>query len=262
MTRQVPTRRFSANLGFLWTDRPLIEAVKAAHLAGFDAVECHWPYDTDPDALLSVLKDTGLEMLCLNTSRGDVQKGMFGLCALPGRESEARNYIDQALTYADKVGIPNIHVMAGIAEGASAEQSFISNLQYACDAAKACGKTILIEPINTQDVPGYFLKSLDEAIRIIALIDAPNLKLMFDCYHIQLIEGDVIRNLSRHLHHIGHIQFASVPSRGAPDGGELDYHQIFAHISSLGYDQPLGAEYRPKDGDTDASLGWLREMRK
>ena len=253
--------KFSANLGFLWTDRTLIDAVRAAHLAGFDAVECHWPYETPPEVLAGALAETGLSMLSLNTHRGDVSKGENGLCAVPNRQSEARAAIDQALAYAITVNIPNIHVMAGVTKGGAARDCFINNLSYGCEAAAAHGKTILIEPLNPHDAPGYFLSDLDQALAIIKAVGAPNLKLMFDCYHIQILHGDLTRALTRSFDAIGHIQFASVPSRGAPDsgpdGGEVNYHHIFAHIASLGYDAPLGAEYRPEGGDSDASLSWL-----
>ena len=249
--------QFSANLGLLWQELPLIEAVKAAHLAGFDAVECHWPYETAPEALAEVLAETGLSMLSLNAPRGDVAKGENGLSAVPHRSAEAKAAIDQALAYAVVAGIGHIHVMAGVASGDEAHQCFISHLAYACEQANAYGKTILIEPLNPYDAPGYFLSDLDQALAIIDAVGAPNLKLMFDCYHIQILHGDLTRALSRSLSAIGHIQFASVPARGAPDGGEVDYQHIFAHIASLGYHAPLGAEYRPEGGDSEASLGWL-----
>lgn len=249
--------KFSANLGFLWHELPLIEAVKAAHQAGFDAVECHWPYETPPLALAEVLAETGLLMLSLNTVRGDISKGENGLCALPHRRNEAKAAIDQAIAYASAASIPNIHMMAGIASGDEAHDCFISHLAYGCAQAAACGKTILIEPLNPYDAPGYFLSDLEQALAIIEEVGAPNLKLMFDCYHIQILHGDLTRALSRSMDAIGHIQFASVPSRGAPDGGEVNYQHIFSHIASLGYEAPLGAEYRPEGGDSDASLGWL-----
>ena len=249
--------KFSANLGLLWRDRPLIEAVQAAHRAGFDAVECHWPYETPPELLAQVLAETGLLMLSLNTVRGDVSKGENGLCAVPHRRNEARAAIDQALAYAVTANIPNIHVMAGVATGDEAHDCFISHLAYGCEQAARYGKTILIEPLNHYDAPGYFLSDLDQAIAIIEAVGAQNLKLMFDCYHIQILHGDLTRALTRYFDFIGHIQFASVPSRGAPDGGEVNYQHIFSHIASLGYQAPLGAEYHPDSGDSDASLGWL-----
>ncbi|WP_336055113.1 hydroxypyruvate isomerase family protein [Nitratireductor sp. CH_MIT9313-5] len=248
--------RFSANLGFLWKDRPLPDAIRAAKAAGFTAVECHWPYDVPAAQVLAALEETGLPMLGLNTSRGDVEGGENGLSALPGREEDARAAIDEALSYASAIGAANIHVMAGFAQGEEAERTFLANLDYACRSAIAHGITILIEPLNHYDAPGYFLSTTEQALRLIETLGAPNLKLMFDCYHVQLMEGDVSNRLKKHLAHIGHIQFASVPDRGAPDHGELFYPYLFATIEKLGYDAPLGAEYKPT-GSTDESLGWM-----
>ncbi len=252
--------RFSANLGFLWTDRPLPDAIRAAKAAGFDAVECHWPYGFAAEDLKAALNETGLTMLGLNTRRGDVAGGDNGLSALPGREAEARAAIDESIAYAAAIGTPNIHVMAGFASGRDARQTFIDNLAYACAQAAPHEITILIEPLNTYDAPGYFLTSTDQALAIIEAVAASNLKLMFDCYHVQLMEGDLTHRIDALLPSIGHIQFASVPDRGAPDHGEVNYSHIFKVIERLGYRTPLGAEYKP-DGDTDASLHWMRSLR-
>lgn len=243
---------FSANLGFLWADRPLAEAIYAAKEAGFAAVECHWPYDQPVDEVKAALTETGLPMLGLNTRRG--QPGENGLAALPGREADARAAINEAISYADKVDAVAIHVMAGFAEGEEAWQTFIANLRYACSAT---ARTILIEPLNRHDAPGYFLKNTDEARAIIEEIALPNLMLMFDCYHVGRNEGDVITRLTDLLPLVGHIQFASVPHRGPPDAGELHYPTIFNEIARLGWRKPLGAEYKPA-GPTKESLGWMR----
>ena len=199
-------------------------------------------------------------MLGLNTVRGNLADGENGLAALPGREDEARVAIDQALAYAAAINTPNIHVMAGFADGDAARETFVANLEYAAATAAKAGRTILIEPLNHYDAPGYFLNHTDQARAIIEDVAADNLKLMFDCYHIQILQGNLSRNLAANLDITGHIQFASVPDRGAPDAGEVNYHHIFAEIAALGYDAPLGAEYKPANGDTDASLGWLKEF--
>ena len=248
--------KFSANLGFLWNDRPLPDAIRAAKAAGFDAVECHWPYDVRSDAVKSALDETGLKMLGLNTRRGDVSAGDNGLSAIPGREAEARAAIDEAIAYALAIGTPKIHVMAGFASGYAAHQTFVANLQYACAQAAPHGITILIEPLNKYDAPGYFLTTTGQALEIIAAVAAPNLKLMFDCYHVQLMEGDLSNRIRALLPSIGHIQFASVPDRGAPDHGEINYDHVFRVISDLGYKAPLGAEYKP-GGNTEDTLGWM-----
>ncbi len=246
--------KFSANLGFLWTELSLPDAIRAAHKVGFEAVECHWPYDTDPSLIKSALDETGLPMLGLNTVRG--KEGENGLSALPGRETEARAAIDQAIAYATEIGAQNIHVMAGFAQGHEAEATFKANLTYACQQAAPHGITILIEPLNHYDAPGYFLSTSAQAKTIIEAVGQPNLKLMFDCYHLQIMEGDITRRLTDLMPLIGHIQIASVPDRAEPDHGELGHTHLFAHLDALGYAAPIGAEYKPKT-TTDAGLGWL-----
>lgn len=253
--------RFSANLGFLWADLPLPDAIRAAAAAGFDAVECHWPYDTDPGAVRAVLEETGLALLGLNTRRGDPAAGDFGLSALPGREAETIDAIDEAIAYARAVGAGHVHVMAGNASGAGARACFEGALRHACRAAAPHGLLVLIEPLNAHDAPGYFLKTTTQAIDIISEIGAPNLKLMFDCYHVGRTEGAVEARLRAVLPEVGHIQFAAVPDRGPPDHGEVDYPRLFQVISGLGWDRPLGAEYRT-GGDTAATLGWLAAARR
>ena len=246
--------RFSANLGFLWADLPLPDAIRAAARAGFDAVECHWPYDSDPAQVRAAVEKTGLPMLGINTAKGG--EGQFGLLALADEGRAARASIDQAISYAAAVGAANIHAMAGIASGAAAEAIFRANLHYACEQAAEYGITILIEPINAHDVPGYFLHSTNQAERLIAELGLPNLKLMFDCYHVAKMGENVLARLEALLPVTGHIQFASVPDRGSPDHGDLDYEEVFARLDEWGWEKPLGAEYRPA-GETSASLAWL-----
>ena len=252
--------QFSANLGFLWTELPLPNAIRAAHLAGFEAVECHWPYDTNPEFVNDVLHETGLRMLGLNTTRGNHLKGDNGLSALIDQKPQARAAIDQAVAYAVAVKCPKIHVMAGFASGDEAHETFIGNLRYACNEAEKHDLTILIEPLNEYDAPGYFLQTTDQALKIILEIEQSNLKLMFDCYHVQLMEGDLTQKLTRLMPHIGHIQFAGVPNRGRPDLSAVNYGHIFRHLSSLGYTAPLGAEYKVA-GSTEETLGWMNTMR-
>ena len=251
--------KLSANLGFLWADRPLPDAIVAAKAAGFDAVECHWPYSVDVKDISEALSETGLPMLGLNTRRGNTDAGENGLSALVGREHDARAAIDEAIHYAAALNVPKIHVMAGFASGPSAHVCFVENLRYACENAAQHGITILIEPLNKYDAPGYFLTTTQQGIEIISEVAQANLKLMFDCYHVQLMEGDVSHKLEALLPHIGHIQFASVPTRGTPDQGELNYAHVFEVIEKLNYTAPLGAEYKPS-GDTDASLGWMQTL--
>ncbi|MHA7775461.1 hydroxypyruvate isomerase family protein [Roseibium sp. M-1] len=252
--------KFSANLGFLWNERPLPEAIHAAKAAGFAAVECHWPYEVPANEVRSALAETGLAMLGLNTRRGNSDKGDNGLAALSGREREAREAILEAVEYAREIDARNIHVMAGKSAGEEAHRTFVANLKFACETAAPHGLTILIEPLNSYDAPGYFLSSTDQAISVMDAVAAENLKLMFDCYHVQLMEGDLTRRLKRLLPRIGHVQFASVPDRGPPDEGEIAYGHVFDVLNRLGYTAPLGAEYRPR-GPVEDSLDWLRRYR-
>jgi len=251
---------FSANLGFLWADLPLPAAIRAAKAAGFGAVECHWPYATPPTEITAALKDTGLEMLGLNTPKSAGSIGLFGLSALPGHEALARSVIDQSLSFANDIGARSLHVMAGMASGAEAQASFCAALSHACHQAQQGGMTILIEPLNRYDAPGYFLNSLAQAEEIITSVNHPNLKLMFDCYHVGRTEGDVIAQLQARLPLIGHIQFASIPNRKSPDQGTLDYTEVFAALDKLGWNRPLGAEYHP-DGATGNSLDWMNKYK-
>lgn len=252
---------FSANLGFLWQELALPDAIRAAKAAGFDAVECHWPYAHDPQVVRAALQETGLTMLGLNTARGDVAAGENGLLALPGREADARAAIRQALDYAGAIGALNVHVMAGKAVGRAAHETFIKNLSFAADQATQAGVTLLIEPLNHFDAPGYFLQTSAQAETIIAEVRSPLIKLMFDCYHLQIMEGDLSRRIERLMPIIGHIQIAAVPSRREPDGGEVNYVHIVQHLKKLGYARPLGAEYKPA-ASTEAGLGWLKLLRE
>ncbi len=253
--------RYSANLGFLFTELPLPQAIHAAKDAGFDAVECHFPYDVPAAEVAQALKDTGLTMLGLNTWPGDKAAGDFGLAALTGREEEAREAIRQAVDYAVATQTQAIHVMAGRTDGSDmAEATFRANLAYACDLAAPHGITILIEPINTRDVPNYHLSRTDHAIRTIDAVGKNNIKLMYDCYHMQIMQGDLAAHLRALLPVIGHIQIAAVPDRGEPDQGEVDYRWLLAQLEAMGYTAPVGAEYKPRNG-TAQGLGWLAQFR-
>ncbi|MCP5026030.1 MAG: TIM barrel protein [Actinomycetia bacterium] len=251
--------RFSANLGFLWADRSLPDAIRAAGKAGFDAVECHFPYHEDPAAVGAALADTNLPLLALNTVRGD-RDGDFGLAAIPGREAEARAAIDQAIAYGGEIGAGAVHVMAGRTTDDVGDHTFRANLGYAAELASAAGLQVLVEPINGRDIPGYHLTTVEHAGSIIDAVGHPGVRIMFDCYHVQIAQGDLLRRLETHLPLVGHIQFASVPNRAEPDEGELAYDRIFPTIDALGWNGYLGAEYRPRT-TTEEGLGWLGRQR-
>lgn len=252
--------RFSANLGFLWNDLPLAEGIRRAHQAGFAAVECHWPYDEEPEEVRRALAETGLPLLGLNTRKGD-RPGDFGLSAIPGREGEARAAIDEAFAFARSVGARAVHVMAGKAEWNEASlRSFADNLAHACDLALAQEITVLIEPINPRDVPGYALTTLEDAVTVRERLGREELKILFDCYHLQIMGGDLTHRFESVKEAVGHIQIASVPARAEPDEGEIAYERLLAAFDAQGWTGYVGAEYKPRAG-TDAGLGWLEAYR-
>lgn len=250
--------RLSANLGFLWTELELPDAIRAAKRAGFEAVECHWPYNVPVSDMKAALHETGLPLIGLNTQRG--QPGENGLSAVLGRSDEARAYIDEACAYAAELNCASIHVMAGFTDqGAEAEQIFVENLNYACEVAEKNQQTILIEPLNHVDAPGYHIATAETALRTIKSVDRTNLKLMFDCYHLQITQGDLARQLASCLPEIGHIQIAGVPDRGEPDAGEVNYTWLLAEIDRLGWQGYIGVEYKPRT-TTDAGLDWISRV--
>ncbi|MEP5760328.1 MAG: TIM barrel protein [Litoreibacter sp.] len=250
--------RISANLGFLWTDLSLPDAIRAAATAGFDAVEFHWPYSVDTRDVQTALHETGLPVVGLNTQRGN--PGENGLSAIPGRESEARVFIDEACSYAAAIECGSIHVMAGFTDGGTdAEKTFVENLIYACEVAEKNQQTILVEPLNSRDVPRYHMSTAEAALATIQSVGASNIKLMFDCYHLQIMQGDLARLFETNMDKVGHIQIAGVPDRGEPDQGEVDYRWLLQRFDALGWDGYVGAEYRPRT-TLDAGLGWMSRV--
>jgi len=254
--------RFSANISMLFGERPFRERIAAAAAAGFDAVECHFPFEENWNDLRARLTGAGLVMNGINTAPGGERE--FGLAALPGREDDFARAMDQALEWAVALGASTIHVMAGCPapqDRAWALDVYLQNLERACAMAKGVPVDLLIEPINRYDRPGYFLSRSDEAADIIADLRLPNLKLLFDFYHVQIMEGDLLRRFARHRSVIGHIQFASVPHRREPDEGETAYPAICCAIADAGWDRWVGAEYNPR-GKTEDGLGWLAAARR
>ena len=253
--------KLSANLGLRGPELSLCEYSGAAAKAGFDAVECHGPYAVPSSQVAIILQAVNLPMLGLNTRLGE-QSDDFGLAAVLGREAQVRSYIDEAVLYAQSIGCCNVHVMAGKTNGSQrAEAVYQANLAYACDLAAPYGITVLIEPINHRDVPGYHLSTVEAAIATIDAVGKPNLKLMFDCYHTQIMQGDVCRRLHMSLNYIGHIQIAAVPDRSEPNNGELDYTYIINALDTMGYDGFIGAEYRPRES-TESGLSWMNTVQR
>ena len=254
--------RFSANLGFLWPDRPLLDRIEAAALAGFRAIELHWPYDTPAEHVRVRCAEHGLALLGINTARGDVAAGENGLGALAGREDEFQAAVDQSLAFCLAAGGTAVHCMAGAvapADRAAARAVLVSNLKAASAKAARAGVTLLLEPLNPFDAPNYFYSTVDEGAAVIAETGCSNIRLMFDCYHVGRVGGDVIATLERLLPIIGHVQIAAVPSRAEPDRGELDYRRVFAALERFPYAGWTGCEYKPA-GRTDDGLAWARAL--
>ncbi|AKJ69762.1 hypothetical protein PATSB16_41770 [Pandoraea thiooxydans] len=253
--------RFAANLTLMYQEHPFLERFGAAAADGFQGVECLFPYEAPAAEVRAQLDAHRLTQVLFNTPAGDWAAGERGLAAVPGREAEFRDGLERALDYADTLGCRQLHVMAGIVGAgqtiAACEASYIANLTHAAQQAAARGITILIEPINTRDMPGYFLNRQDHAHAICLRVGAANLRVQCDLYHCQIVEGDLAVKLRQYLPGIGHIQIAGVPARHEPDTGEINYPFLFRLIDELGYTGWIGCEYRPQ-GQTRAGLGWLK----
>lgn len=264
--------RFAANLSMLYQEHAFLDRFAAAAADGFTAVEYLFPYTFEARVLAQRLADHGLQQVLFNAPPGDWDAGERGLACLPGREAEFRAGFERALDYAEALGCPRVHVMAGLApagaDRAALQATYEANLAWAADRAAGPGRAVLIEPINTRDIPGFFLNRQDEAHRIVQAIGAPNLKVQMDLYHCQIVEGDVAMKLRQYLPtgRVGHLQIAGVPERHEPDIGELHHPYLFALIDRLsaetGWDGWIACEYRPSRGavarGTSDGLGWLR----
>jgi hydroxypyruvate isomerase len=234
----------------------LIERFGAAAACGFTAVELQFPYDVAPATVKAELTRHGLTQLGVNTPPGPE----FGLAALPGRERDFDAAFKRALDYVIAIGGTAIHCMAGVVpvhERPAAEKVFIANLTRAAAEAKKSNITLLIEPINPRDRPGYFLSHVEHAADLVGKIGAPNVRIQFDFYHIQIVGGDLVKRFEKFLPAVGHIQIAAVPTRGEPDEGEINYPALFEAIERLGYSGWIGCEYKPRTR-TAEGLGWAK----
>lgn len=249
--------KFAANLSMMFNEHDFLDRFAAASKCGFRGVEFLFPYDFDASEIRAALDTHGLQQALFNAPPGDWQAGERGMSAIPGREQEFRDTFQQALEYAAIIEPGAIHVMAGNAAGKSAQATFVDNLTWA--AEEAGDQLLVIEPINSRDMPSYFLSRSDQAMAIINTVGAPNLKLQFDLYHAQIMEGDLTRRMERLAPEIGHIQIAGVPERHEPDDGELNFTFLFEQMDALGYSGWVGCEYRPR-GRTEDGLGWIQNM--
>ena len=255
--------RFAANLSMMYTEHPFTDRFAAAAADGFRGVEYLFPYAVPRTELAQRLTDAGLEQVLFNAPPGNFEAGERGLACLSERQPEfRRGLLEQAIPYALALKCPRIHVMAGLmpagVERASLRAVYRDNLAWAAHEASLAGLDVLIEPINTRDIPGYLLNRQDEAHAIVSEIGASNLKVQMDLYHCQIVEGDVAMKLRQYLPtgRVGHIQIAGVPHRHEPDLGELHHPYLFSVLDELGWDGFIGCEYRPRAG-TSAGLGWM-----
>ena len=260
--------RFAANLSMLYNDVDFLDRFAAAARDGFQAVEYLFPYAYAPGQLAALLKEHGLQQVLFNAPPGDWDAGERGIACLPGREAEFREGIAKAIQYAQALGCPRIHVMAGLvpkdADAATVRATYVANVRHAAEQAAPHGIHILLEPINGRDMPGFFLSRQDQVHALIAEIGQPNVKVQMDLYHCQIVEGDLAMKIRQYLPtgNVGHFQIAGVPERHEPDVGEINHTYLFQLLDSLGYDGWIGCEYRPARGaaphGTSDGLGWLK----
>ncbi|CAN5223580.1 hydroxypyruvate isomerase family protein [soil metagenome] len=253
--------KFAANLTMMYNEVAFLERFAVAAHDGFKGVEFLFPYEFAAQDIKAQLDVHALTQVLFNCPPGDWAAGERGIASLPGREGEFRRSIDTALKYADVLGNRLLHVMAGVlgpdGSRAAHRETFLQNLAWAARQAASHDITLLIEPINTRDIPGYFLNRQDEAHAICREAGAANLKVQFDVYHCQIVEGDLATKMRRDIAGIGHMQIAGVPGRHEPDHGEINYPYLFDLMDELAYFGWVGCEYRPLTA-TSAGLGWMK----
>ncbi|EWH00411.1 hydroxypyruvate isomerase [Halomonas sp. BC04] len=256
--------KFAANLSMLFTEEDFLDRFKAAADAGFKGVEYLFPYDYTPGEIKSRLDDNGLTQVLFNLPAGDWAAGERGIACHPDRVEEFRAGVDRAIEYAKVLGNTQVNCLAGIQPaGVSDEQAhrtLVDNLRYAAEKLEAAGIRLIAEPINTRDIPGFFLNRTEQALALFDEVGSNNLKLQYDIYHMQIMEGDLAPTIERHLDRIAHVQLADNPGRHEPGTGEINYPFLFAHLDRLGYGGWVGCEYKPKT-TTREGLGWLDQAR-
>ncbi len=253
--------KLAANLSLMFTEWDFLDRFQAAADHGFKGVEFLSPYEHAPEAVAKAREQAGLAVTLFNLPFTDKERGF---AALPWRKTEFREALAKALEYAEALQCPRLHAMAGIpgddANAAVVADTYSANLARAAEQAAAKNVDILIEPINTRDIPGYYLNYVEDAAALIAGVGAANLKLQFDIYHRQIMSGDVMMGMAAHLPLIGHVQIASVPDRHEPTTGELDDLLVLRYLDELGYTGWVGCEYRPKAGTVEG-LRWMKKVK-
>jgi hydroxypyruvate isomerase len=255
--------RLAANISTMFQELPFLERIDAAAAAGFAAIECQFPYVATPEQIARRLKDNGLRCVLFNAPPGRAEQGERGIASLPGREREFDEAMETAVRYIEALDCRRVHVMAGLlprgADRLRHLDHFVGSLARAADRLAQVDAQVMIEPINTRvDVPDYLLESTRQALECIAAADRANVRLQYDVYHMQIMEGDLMRSIERLLPWIGHIQIADNPGRHEPGSGEINFTRLLAHIDSLGYEGHIGCEYLPAAG-TAEGLQWARQ---
>lgn len=252
--------KFAANLSMLFTEAPLLERFERAARAGFAAVEIQFPYDTPAEQLQQALFRNKLALVLHNLPAGNWAAGERGIACHPDRIEEFRKGVDTALAYAATLGAPQLNCIVGIrppqVSVESARRVLVDNLRFAATKLKAQGLKLLIEPINTHDIPGFFLHGTQQALDLIAETGVDNLFLQYDVYHMQRMEGDLANTLAANIGKIAHVQIADNPGRHEPGTGEINFGFLFAHLDRIGYKGWVGCEYKPA-ATTEAGLAWL-----
>ena len=256
--------RFAANLSLMFTERPFLDRFGAAAAAGFTAVEFLFPYAFPAEEIRARLEEHGLAQALFNLPPGNFETGERGIACLAERTDEFRASVATALSYADTLGCPTLHCMAGLKPEGRPEAELLEvyrrNLAWAAAECHTAGRTLLVEPLNARDAPGYLLNTTALVRRIIGEVGADNLKLQLDLYHLQISEGDLAVRIRANADLTAHVQIAGVPDRHEPDTGEVNYPYLFEVLDATGFAGFIGCEYRPK-GRTEDGLGWFTPYR-
>jgi hydroxypyruvate isomerase len=257
--------RFAANLTMLFTEVPFLDRFERAARAGFKAVEFLFPYAWSTEEIRQRLDVHGLTLVLHNLPAGDWEAGERGIACHPNRTAEFREGVAQAITYAQALGVKQLNCLAGKAPQGVADavlrQTFIDNLRFAATGLKEAGVRLLIEPINTFDIPGFYLNCTMQAVSVLDEVGVDNAFVQYDIYHAQRMEGELAATMQKYLARIGHIQLADNPGRNEPGSGEINYPFLFAHLDRIGYDGWIGCEYKPAAA-TEAALGWRQQLAK
>lgn len=253
--------RFAANLTMLYNETPFLERFKAAADAGFKAVEFLFPYDFPKEQVAAALKNNGLALALHNLPAGDWAAGERGIACHPDRVQEFRDGVEKAIDYAKALNCPQVNCLSGVLpKGVSADAArgvLVENLQYAAEKLAAEKIGLLLEPVNSHDIPGFFVDRPSFGFSLLDAAGARNLKLQYDIYHAQVMEGDLANTMTREFARIGHIQLADNPGRNEPGTGEINYPYLFRRLDELGYSGWIGCEYKPKT-TTAEGLSWVR----